>query len=105
MSIIQVIVMLVIAAVVTVPAVRLIPHARQSPAFDRLLSAGTFAIAFLGAWLALGYLGAPITNYTVGGVPWLTILLGSVAGALALNLLLWILDFWERPEMDDTDEE
>ncbi len=89
--------MFIVAAVVTLPVVRLIPRARQSPAFDRLLWIGTFAIAFLGAWLALGYLGTPVSDFVIHGVPWLSISLGSVGGALALNLLLWLLDLLERP--------
>lgn len=103
MPLTQLVIMLLSAVVVTPPAVRLIPHARQSPTFDRLLMGGTFAVAFLGAWLALGVLGAPFTDYILDSVPWLAILLGSIGGALALNLLLWILDLLERPAEDGDD--
>lgn len=101
MPITQIIFMLIVAALVTLPVVWLIPRQRQSPAFDRLLWAGTFTLAFIGAWLAPGYLSAPFSNVTFSGMPWLSILLGSAVGALALNLLLWLLDRFERPEVDD----
>jgi hypothetical protein len=98
------IVMIVISAFITPLFVLLIPHARQSPVFSRVLWAGTFVMAFLGAWLALGYAGAPLDTITFDNVPWVSILLGAVAGALLLHLLLWGLDLLEHPPEEDEDE-
>jgi hypothetical protein len=49
MSLPHLLILLVVAGLVTPPFVLLMPRARQSPAFDRLLWVGAFIIAFLGA--------------------------------------------------------
>lgn len=100
MSSIGIGVLVVIAAVIAPPAVLLIPHARQSPTFSRLLWLGTFIIAFLGGWLGLGYSSsewATQVNWIVGDTPVFPILVGEVAAVLALNVILWVLDRLDRP--------
>ncbi len=101
----QYIVMLVVALIVTPPFVLLIPHARQSPAFDRLLWAGTFALTFLGGWIALNNLGPLAPDVAVGGVPLVPIVMGAVVSGIALNVILWLLDQFERPEEGELDED
>ncbi len=99
-------VMAVVAALFTVPAVLLIPRARTSPAFDRFLWVGTWLLAFLSAWLAIGYMGTsspqPITlPPEFDDVPLVPIIVGAAAGALVLNVLLWVLDRLAPPEVEE----
>ncbi len=108
MSFNQFAVIAVIALAVTIPAVSLIPRARQSTAFDRMLWVGTFVIAFLGSWAALGYIGpdsslAALNNVVFADTRILTVLAGALASALFLNLLLWVMDRFSRPSIDDED--
>lgn len=104
----QIAVIAVIALAVTIPTVRLIPRARQSPAFDRLLWVGTFVIAFLGSWAALGYIGpdsslAALNNVVFADTRVLTALAGALASALFLNMILWVMDRFSQPAIDDED--
>ncbi len=101
----QILVLLVSAAVVTPAAVLSIPHARHSPAFARLLWAATFVMAFLGASLGPRYLGALAPEAAVEGVPLLPPLIGAAFGALALHLILGLLDRFEPPVEDQSFEE
>ena len=82
----------------------LIPRARQSPTFDRVLWVGTAAFAFLAAWFVLGNLSANLTalnGLVIGQVAVIPALLGAAVGAFALNGLLWLMDFAGRSEMVD----
>jgi hypothetical protein len=91
-----------LAIVVTLPTVLLIPRARQSPVFDRVLWFGTWFIALLGAWFALGNLSLPALNgLVVGGVLVVPALIGAAAGALILNGLLWGMDTFGRGQLEE----
>lgn len=104
-SLSHLLVLIVVAGLVTPPPVLWIPRARQSPAFDRLLWVGTYLIAFFGGWLAPAYIGDPFPSVALGGVSLLPIVIGSLAGVLALHLILFFLDWFERPEEDGDDNE
>ncbi len=105
--------MLVLSVLVAIPAVWLIPHARKSPFFDRLLWAATVLLAFLGAWFALGYVEngtlAFMSGFAIGDLPLVPVLLGASIGAVVLNLSLWLIDLFspasedEEIETDDRD--
>ena len=96
-----------ISVLVTLPAVLLIPRARQSPTFDRVLWAGTVAFAFLTAWFVLGNLAAnlpALNGLVIGEVAVIPALLGAAVGAFALNGLLWLMDSAGRSEVEDDAE-
>jgi hypothetical protein len=106
MSWLQFAVMALISALFAIPAVLFIPRARTSPLFDRLLWLATWLLAFLCAWLAIGYSGnsslGPVTNPNdIGRLPLAPIAVGAAAGALLLNALLWLLDRLAPPEVED----
>lgn len=102
MSIGQFLVTAALSIVATVPTVRLIPRARQSPVFDRVLWFGTWFIALLGAWFALGNLSLPTLNGLIlGDVPVVPALIGAVGGAIILNGLLWGMDTFGRGQPED----
>ena len=109
MSGVQFLIVAIVAAIVTLPIVKLIPRARQSPMFDRVLWGATWLLAFLGAWYA-------VDNY-VSGVPLATlaldefaraassaIIVGALVGALSLNVLLWLMDRFAVIESDEIGE-
>ncbi len=101
-------ILVVIAAVITVPSVLLIPHARQSPAFSRILWGSTFVIAFLGGWLGLGYADsawATAVNLNIGDTPVFPLIVGEVGAAVVLNLLLFLLDRFDQPVTEEGGEE
>jgi hypothetical protein len=103
-SVAQFIVSAVISVLVTLPAVVLIPRARQSPTFDRVLWVGTAAFAFVAAWFVLGNLSPnlpALNGLVIGEVAVIPALVGAAIGAFALNGLLWLMDFSSRPEMED----
>ncbi len=106
MSLARLVAMLAAASVVTPPFVLLIPHARQSPLFDRLLWVGTWALAFLGAWIAVNMSGpaAPALVPDLDANILISIILGAAAGGLGLNLVLWLLDRFERPVVEEEEE-
>ena len=100
--------MAAIAVVVTLPAVLLIPKARQSPLFDRFLWAGTWAMAFLGAWYTLGNFTSSLASvnvlvfYDVAVIP---ALIGAAVGAFFLNGLLWTMDRFGSAPLDEYPDE
>ena len=109
MSGVQFVIMAIVAAIVTLPIVTLIPRARQSSAFDRVLWGATWLLAFLGAWYA-------VDNY-VGGAQLAAraldefaraagsaIIVGALVGALSLNVLLWLMDRFTGLEADEVGE-
>lgn len=96
MSVTQFLFLALIALVVTVPTIKLIPRARQSRWFDRVLWGATWLLAFVGAWYAMDRvkIGAPMAMSwdelaRTAGAP---SVLGALGGALALNLVLWLMD-------------
>ena len=96
--------MTVTAAVVTVPAVLLIPKARQSPLFDRFLWVGTWAMAFLGAWYALGNFVpslASVNVWVIYDVAVIPALIGAAVSAIFLNGLLWTMDRFGLAPIDE----
>ena len=102
MSIAQLVVTAVISMVVTLPAVLLIPRARQSPLFDRVLWVSTWFLAFLGAWYVLGNVNLPgLNGVVIGEVPVIPVLIGAAVGALVLNGLLWSMDFFNHSQMEE----
>lgn len=106
MSWLQFAVMALVSALFAIPAVLLIPRARTSPLFDRLLWVATWLLAFLSAWLAIGYSGngslEPVSSPDdIGQLPMLPIAVGAAAGALLLNVLLWLLDRLAPPEVEE----
>jgi len=109
MSGIQFLIVAVVAAIVTLPIVKFMPRARQSPAFDRVLWGATWLLAFLGAWYAADNFanGARLATLelgefaqTAGGA----IIIGAAVGAFALNALLWLMDRFLAAEVDETSE-
>ena len=108
MSTAQLLIMIVIAIVVTLPAVLLIPKARQSPMFDRFLWAGTWAMAFLGAWYALGNLTpnlASVNVWVISDVAVIPALIGAAVSAVFLNGLLWTMDRFGSVPLDEYSDE
>ncbi len=103
MSLVQLLVMLVVAGLVTPPFVLFIPRARRSAVFDRVIWAATWLLAFLGAWVAPSYIGtdAALNGVVVAEVSLIPALIGAVAGALSINLLLWLLDRFDRPPIEE----
>ena len=103
MSLVQIVVILAIAGLVTPPFVLFIPRARQSLAFDRVLWVATWLLAFFGALAAPSYLGtdAALNSVVVAEVPLIPTLLGAIAGGLSVNLLLWVLDRFDQPSIDE----
>lgn len=93
--------MVLAALVVTPPLVLLIPHARQSPTFDRMLWAGTLLTAFLGTWLGIANWSNTWPEPSINSVPILPIFAGALGGAFLINALLWILDRLETPVIPD----
>jgi len=78
-SVAQFLVTAVISVLVTLPAVLLIPRARQSPMFDRVLWIGTWFLAFLGAWFVLGNVSVPgLDVLVIGGVSVIPALIGAL---------------------------
>lgn len=88
------------------PLPLLVPRARQSPIFNRLLLAATGVISFLGAWLGIAQLGTLGPSVTVSGIPVLPIFIGAAAAAIVLNAILWVVDRFEHPldEIEVEDE-
>ena len=96
-------VMAIEALLVTIPAVLIIPRARQSPLFDRVLWVATWLLAFLCAWSAPGYIAADsaLNNLVIADVTLIPTLLGAIVGALALNALLWLMDRFGGPPLEE----
>jgi hypothetical protein len=96
-------VLAVISALVTFLAVRFIPRARQSPLFDWVLLGGTWLLAFIGAQSAPNYIPAnsPLNDYVIADIRWMPWLIGAAVGALSINLLLWLIDRFSQPTIED----
>jgi hypothetical protein len=94
MSLMQFLVMAVVALLVTIPVVLLVPRARASITFDLLLWAATLVVGFLLAWVVVGNTkSAGISAiFIIADTPMLPAIVGALAGALALNLPLWLAD-------------
>ncbi len=103
----QFLVLAVVALLVTIPAVLLIPRARTSPSFDRLLWAATAIVAFLIAWVAVAMAKSAGTweDWAIGDTPVLPALIGGLIGAFALNLPLWLLDRFESGKEENAPAE
>lgn len=101
----QLVIMVVFAAILTPPSLLLIPHARQSASFDRLLAISTFLIAFLGEWLVASQWVPETPSLEIGGVTVLPILAGGLGAVVILNLVLWLLDRLDQPEVPPEDEQ
>jgi hypothetical protein len=90
--------MIISDVVISVPILFLVPRSRQSQAFDRLLWSATFILGCVGAWLALEWAGIDIAGRSAAGL--VPIILGTLGGALGLNLLLWAMDRIAPPEIE-----
>jgi hypothetical protein len=99
--------MAIVSVAVTIPAVLLIPRARQSPTFDRVLWFATCALAFLGAWLAPSYVPTDwsLNGFVIGDLVLVPAVIGAVAGALSINGLLWLMDRFGGSSMDENTTE
>lgn len=86
--------MAILSILATILAVLLIPRARQSPVFDRILWIATWVLAFLGAYSAPNYIGAgsALNNFVIGDLALVPIAIGAVIGAASINFLLWLMD-------------
>ncbi|CAG0939812.1 hypothetical protein ANRL1_00005 [Anaerolineae bacterium] len=105
MTLIQFVVLAIVAVAATLPAVLLIPRARQSPAFDRVLWGATWLLAFFSALAAPGYIAAdalPI-RWIIGEVAMMPALIGAVVGAFAINLALWLMDHFSQSPLEESD--
>jgi hypothetical protein len=103
----QFLVLAVVALLVTIPAVLLIPRARTSPTFDRLLWVATVVVAFLIAWVAVAMAKNAGTwgDWAIGDTPVLPAVIGGLIGAFALNLPLWLLDRFESGKEENAPDE
>ncbi len=97
----HIVLMIIASIIVTPPLVLLVPHARQSPGFDRLLWGGTLLTAFLGTWLGIANWSDVMPDPSINDVPVLPILAGALGGAIVLNALLFMLDRLEKPDEYD----
>ena len=107
MTLIQFVILAIVAVAATLPAVLLIPRARQSPAFDRVLWGATWLLAFFSALSAPGYIAAdalPI-RWIIGEVAMIPALIGAVAGAFAINLALWVMDRFSQSPFEESEIE
>ena len=105
MTITQLVIVSILATVATPLPVLLIPRTRQSPAFDRVLWIGTWLLALFGGLVAPSYLGTDgyLNSVMVADVAVVPALIGVVAGALSVNILLWLLDRYESPSSQEFD--
>lgn len=104
MSVSQFLITTVIAILVTVPIVLLIPRARKSPLFDRVLWVATAALAFLGEWSAPNYFGSDSgtpNQWVIDQTPLIPTLIGAIVGALSINVILWLMDRFSPPVIED----
>lgn len=103
MSITQGFVLAILSVLVTFAVVRLIPRARHSDAFDRVLWGATWLLSFVSGWYAIGSnAGLPANVETVmwQDVPVLAAFIGVLAGAVVLNGLLWLMDRFAPPDIE-----
>lgn len=97
MTITQWFVFLTAAVIVTVPVLMLVPRTRRSPIFDTLLWLATILVAFLVGWLTFVFAGQNgrlnfLNQFEIAELPIAIIVVGAAAGALGLNLPMWIAD-------------
>lgn len=105
MTITQFLIFATVSAVLTIPVVLLIPRARQSPMFDRVLWGATWLLGFLSAWAAPNYFQADAWNVIViGDVNLIPAALSAAVGVLSINVVLWGLDRLSPPEFNDMEE-
>lgn len=105
MSLAQFLIIAVVSLGVAFPAVLLIPRARQSPEFDRVLWVATWGLGFLGAWNAPNYIdNAALKGIVIAGVELIPLVIGAAVGAVFLNGLLWIIDRFNPPLSDEMTE-
>jgi hypothetical protein len=98
LGMVQILLLAILSMIVTVPAVLFIPRARQSPLFDRILWGATWLLALIGALVTpTNLVGNSADTWVVEQLPVLSTLIGAVAGALSLNIILWLLDRFDRP--------
>jgi hypothetical protein len=102
-TITQFVIMAIVSTAVTIPAVWLIPRARQSPVFDRVLWIATWVLAFLGAYSAPSYFGAgsSLNSFVIGDLAIAPMVTGAVVGALSINGLLWLMDRFGGTSVDE----
>jgi hypothetical protein len=93
----------VLSALFSFLAVQFIPRSRQSPVFDLVLWGATWLLAFLGTQSAPNYIPAnsPLNDYVIAGIHWVPMLIGAVIGALSINGLLWVIDRFSQPLIED----
>jgi hypothetical protein len=103
-SVTQFLIFAIIAAAVTVPSVILIPRARKSPLFDIVLWGATWLLAFLGEASAPTYFpsDSPLfSQWLVDQTPIIPTLIGALVGALSINVVLWLMDRFSPPPVED----
>jgi hypothetical protein len=107
MSLTQFLVMAAAAVLVTIPVVLLIPRARASTTFDRLLWTATPLVGFLVAWVAVAMAksAGSLDALLIGDTPILPVLIGTLAGELAVNLPLGLLDRFDPGEGEPVPDE
>lgn len=98
------------AVLATLPAVWMIPRQRQSPAFDRVLLAATWLLAFLAGLGVANMVGedSPLNFLAVAQVAVIPTLIGAALGAFSINGLLGLMDRFAPPSVEEdleTDEE
>jgi len=106
MSEMQFLILALVALVVTVLTIKLIPRARQSPLFDRVLWGATWLLSFLSAWYAVGQLKSdvPLASLDLGAfaqVAGASIVIGALGGALSINVVLWLIDRLNPPSAEE----
>lgn len=105
MTITQFLIFAIVSAVLTIPVVGLIPRARQSPIFDRVLWGATWLLGFLSAWAAPNYFQADTLNtIVIGDVNLIPAAISAAVGVLSINVVLWVLDRLSPPELNDLEE-
>lgn len=97
MTLTQWFVFLIVAVIVTVPVLLLVPRTRRSPIFDTLLWLATILVAFLVGWLTFVFASQNerlnfLNQFEIAGLPIAIIVVGAAAGALGLNLPMWVAD-------------
>ena len=94
---------LVLATVVTIPAVLFIPRQRQSPLFDRVLWGATWALAIIGAYALPDFIGSdsPLNSIMLAQMRVVSMGLGAIIGALSINVLLWSIDRFSSPSAEE----
>ena len=107
MSLMLFLVLAAAAVVTAVPVVLLIPRVRTSPLFNGLLWVATPVSGFLVAWVAVAMAGQAqvLDNVILLDTPVLPAVGGALAGALAVNLPLWLLDLFDRDGEEELMEE